>query len=500
VLSRLLTFFPFRTHPTLTIVDDAGSAVDIITFPTAVKVGDWNNYAFTWDGSYIKAYFNGMFAGQAKMTAISGLKFFENPSPGHTFGVNYMTLGAMKHNEPRNYPDANCWNQYGFPKQNYVYPNAGWMTGRIDEVRIYNRDLSQNEISSIASLVSNVGQSTLVVTKQGDGDGDVSTTVAGVGCGKHCAEAFNTGTTLTLKATPRFNSKFVAWGGSCSGTSNTCSVTLNSNTSVVAYFAKIDPVTLTLNTNQASSITDPFINISGSVFQYKTSATPGRLQFDFSLPEGGDYSISGLVNAPSQGSNSFYINVDDEPDTKVETNGWYIPTTGGYENRFVNWGGDFNYGVRDSNGISVPKFFTLSSGSHKLIIKNREEGTAFRSFDLIKKGGSTSSVPATQTPTNAGNWSLYTNGRGCGNEDIWILADREAMKEWCKKQVSETEKQLEIWNARLDFYENYESEDEYIAEKIDEILKSRGKTAKVEAITELRKFLNGGGIYAIPTK
>jgi hypothetical protein len=396
--------------PTLTIVDDAGSAVDIITFPTAVKVGDWNNYAFTWDGSYIKAYFNGMFAGQAKMTAISGLKFFENPSPGHTFGVNYMTLGAMKHNEPRNYPDANCWNQYGFPKQNYVYPNAGWMTGRIDEVRIYNRDLSQNEISSIASLVSNVGQSTLVVTKQGDGDGDVSTTVAGVGCGKHCAEAFNTGTTLTLKATPRFNSKFVAWGGSCSGTSNTCSVTLNSNTSVVAYFAKIDPVTLTLNTNQASSITDPFINISGSVFQYKTSATPGRLQFDFSLPEGGDYSISGLVNAPSQGSNSFYINVDDEPDTKVETNGWYIPTTGGYENRFVNWGGDFNYGVRDSNGISVPKFFTLSSGSHKLIIKNREEGTAFRSFDLIKKGGSTSSVPATQTPTNTGSSGSTSEG------------------------------------------------------------------------------------------
>ena len=101
---------------------------------------------------------------------------------------------------------------------------------------------------------------------------------------------------------------------------------------------------------------------------------------------------------------------------------------------------------------------------------------------------------------NAGNWSLYTNGRGCGNEDIWILADREAMKEWCKKQVSETEKQLEIWNARLDFYENYESEDEYIADKIDEILKSRGKNAKVEAVSELRKFLTGGGIYSIPTK
>jgi O-antigen ligase len=100
---------------------------------------------------------------------------------------------------------------------------------------------------------------------------------------------------------------------------------------------------------------------------------------------------------------------------------------------------------------------------------------------------------------NGGSWSLYMNGRG-GEDDTWILADRDAMKEWCKKQKEETEKQLEIWNARLDFYENYESEDEYIAEKIDEILKSRGKTAKVEAITELRKFLNGGGIYAIPTK
>lgn len=400
--------------PTLTIVDDAGSAVDIITFPTAVKVGDWNNYAFTWDGSYIKAYFNGMFAGQAKMTGISGLKFFELPSKDHVFGVNYMTLGAMKHNEPRNYPDTNCWNQYGYVKQNYVYPNAGWMTGRIDEVRIYNRDLAQSEISSLASLVSNAGQSVLSVTIQGDGDGDVVTTVAGIGCGKHCAEAYNNGTSLTLKAIPRFNSRFVAWTSGCSGTATTCSITLNSNTQVVANFTKIDPSTVTLNANSATSITDPFINIGGSVFQYKASSTPGRLQFDFTLPFDGDYSISGLVNAPSQGSNSFYINVDDEPDPKVETNGWYIPTTGGYDNRFVNWGGDFNNGVRDANGVSVPKFFTLSAGNHRLIVKGREEGTAFRSFDLIRRGGSTSSAPVTQTPTNTGS-SGSTSGSSSGS-------------------------------------------------------------------------------------
>lgn len=398
--------------PTLTVVDDAGAAVDIITFPTAVKVGDWNHYAFTWDGSYIKAYFNGMYVRQAKMTAIPGLKFFENPSPGHIFGVNYMTLGAMKHNEPRNYPDSNCWTQYGWPKQNYVYPNAGWMTGRIDEVRIYNRDLAQNEISSLASLVSNSGQSTLVVTKKGDGDGDVGTTVAGVGCGKHCAEAFNNGTTLTLKAIPRFNSRFVAWSGGCSGTSATCTITLNSNTQVTANFAKIDPTTITLNANQASSITDPFINIGGSIFQYKTSSISGRAQFDFNLPESGDYSISGLINAPSQGSNSFYINIDDEPDPKVETNGWYIPTTGGYDNRFVNWGGEFNYGVRDANGVSVPKFFTLSAGNHKLIVKGREEGTAFRSFDLIRKGGSTSSGQVTQS---SGGTSGSSSNTGTSN-------------------------------------------------------------------------------------
>jgi hypothetical protein len=49
---------------------------------------------------------------------------------------------------------------------------------------------------------------------------------------------FASGTTVNLTATPDQHSFFEGWGGNCSGISPTCTVTLTSNTSVVATFAQ----------------------------------------------------------------------------------------------------------------------------------------------------------------------------------------------------------------------------------------------------------------------
>jgi hypothetical protein len=77
---------------------------------------------------------------------------------------------------------------------------------------------------------------TLTVTKSGPGT--VTTVPSGINCGSVCSKAYTSGTAITLTATPSHNAAaFVGWsGGSCSGSSLTCVVSLKAATSVTATF------------------------------------------------------------------------------------------------------------------------------------------------------------------------------------------------------------------------------------------------------------------------
>jgi hypothetical protein len=79
----------------------------------------------------------------------------------------------------------------------------------------------------------------LTVTKAGTGSGVVTSSPAGISCGSTCAHTFAKGTAVTLAATSASGSVFTGWsGGGCSGT-GTCHVTLDSDTTVNATFARI---------------------------------------------------------------------------------------------------------------------------------------------------------------------------------------------------------------------------------------------------------------------
>ncbi len=68
--------------------------------------------------------------------------------------------------------------------------------------------------------------------------GTVTSDVAGINCGNACSAKFNSGTAVTLTATPPTGKTFVSWGGACSGTNSTCILNVNANVSVQANFSK----------------------------------------------------------------------------------------------------------------------------------------------------------------------------------------------------------------------------------------------------------------------
>jgi len=128
---------------------------------------------------------------------------------------------------------------------------------------------------------------TLTVTETGTGTGSVATNPSGT--------TFTSGTSVTLTATASAGSTFTGWSGACSGTSQTCTVTINGNVSVGAAFAALDPIIT------ASAGTGGTISPTGSVsVNYGASQT-------FSITAKSGYAISGVtVDGSSMGRLSSY--------------------------------------------------------------------------------------------------------------------------------------------------------------------------------------------------
>jgi hypothetical protein len=102
-------------------------------------------------------------------------------------------------------------------------------------------------VPSMASIVQVSGTATpppppagptfaLSVTRSGSAasKGVVTSSPAGISCGSTCNSTFGSGSGVTLTVTTSGNGVFAGWGGACSGTARTCTVTMDANKAVSA--------------------------------------------------------------------------------------------------------------------------------------------------------------------------------------------------------------------------------------------------------------------------
>jgi hypothetical protein len=76
----------------------------------------------------------------------------------------------------------------------------------------------------------------LSVSKAGTGSGTVTSSPAQIDCGATCSAYFDSGTVVTLTATPATGSNFTSWDGCDTVSGATCTVTVNAAKSVTATF------------------------------------------------------------------------------------------------------------------------------------------------------------------------------------------------------------------------------------------------------------------------
>lgn len=118
------------------------------------------------------------------------------------------------------------------------------------------------------------GPFSLFAPKTGSRSGKVTSSPAGIDCGKDCSESYPAGTKVTLTATPDPGATFIGWdGGGCSGT-GACVVTMAQPIQVAAKFQGPDlNVALTGPGSGKVTSTPAGINCGNDCSQSYTSGT-----------------------------------------------------------------------------------------------------------------------------------------------------------------------------------------------------------------------------------
>lgn len=132
-------------------------------------------------------------------------------------------------------------------------------------------------------------------------------------------------------------------------------------------------------TASSGTLSPPFIATGGYIYQpsQTTLTNGGQALYSFSITSPANYAIQAVVNAPNDGANSFYINIDAPPQDPTMI--WDIPVTAGFEARTVSWRGNGT----DSSDQFIPKTFYLSVGTHQIVLVGREGNTQLQQLTLI---------------------------------------------------------------------------------------------------------------------
>ena len=114
-----------------------------------------------------------------------------------------------------------------------------------------------------AWTVNVASQFRLTVSKSGSGTGTVTSSPNGIDCGANCSSGFDHGAPVTLNATPDAGYAFTGWGGDCSGSSSTTTITMTADAQCTASFGPAF----------ALEFTRTSCTVSGSTLNYDFAGT-----------------------------------------------------------------------------------------------------------------------------------------------------------------------------------------------------------------------------------
>jgi hypothetical protein len=236
-----------------------------------------------------------------------------------------------------------------------------------------NYSVSANSSSTSRTGTLTVAGKTFTITQAGASQYTLSITQGGTGTGTVTGNppgtTFSAGTVVALTAAPSASSTFTGWSGGCTGTSPTCSVTLNNNTAVTATFA--------LKT----------YNITASADANGTISPQGTVTVNYG-------STQRFTVTPNSGSQV--------ADVKVDGNSMGPVASYSFANVTANHGIQASFSLASGSGTGTPSPGTSDTGT-----------SSIKTYVIIaSEGGNGSIFPSGSVTVNSG-----------GSQDFTIVAD-----------------------------------------------------------------------------
>ena len=137
---------------------------------------------------------------------------------------------------------------YASPDPNWAFTGWSGACSGTDPDCVVTMDSDESVTATFAPI-----SRTLSVSFDGNGNGSVMSSPAGIDCPGVCAASFNQGTAVTLHPSEAEGSAFTGWSGDCTNSTGDCSLTIDGVKNVVATFEPL--FTLTVDTTGPGTVT-----------------------------------------------------------------------------------------------------------------------------------------------------------------------------------------------------------------------------------------------------
>lgn len=126
--------------------------------------------------------------------------------------------------------------------------------GVLDQTVSISATEPDTNTSNNTATASTQVQGVLTVNKSGTGTGTVTSNPTGINCGADCTELYDASTLVNLTASADAGSLFTGWSGACSGSSNSCTLTMDASKAVTALFSSKTADLSISNTTNAGAV------------------------------------------------------------------------------------------------------------------------------------------------------------------------------------------------------------------------------------------------------
>jgi hypothetical protein len=219
---------------------------------------------------------------------------------------------------------------------------------------------------------------------------------SGIDCGSDCVEIHAAGTAVSLTATPASGYGFAGWGGACSGSATTCSLTMSEARAVDAYFvrslAKGTPLTQLGGGLNSETLYALAVPAGAADLQIRTS--------------GGSGDADMFVRRDAIPTGSTYDCVSENPDT-TESCLFAAPAQGTY---YVLLKGYAAYA-----GVTLTASYATTLSAYTLTVSTSGSGTVSSSpagidcgTDCVESYLSGTSVTLTATPAAGASFAGWS--------------------------------------------------------------------------------------------